>query len=105
MRDIALSRGRLYALMHAGRGLPLDGAGTLSAEGWADRVDHVVDQRPVAAISRVLRRADANGGALHASAPNNHYGTGACLSSIQMVNGQALHRNGFDRIFGDGFGG
>lgn len=48
---------------------------------------------------------DANGGALHASAPNNHYGTGACPSSIGMVNGQALHRNGFDRIFGDGFGG
>jgi rifampicin monooxygenase len=29
--------------MRAGRGLLLDRSGSLSVEGWADRVDHVVD--------------------------------------------------------------
>jgi rifampicin monooxygenase len=43
MRDVALKRGRLYALMHGGRGLLLDQTGRLSVAGWADRVDHVVD--------------------------------------------------------------
>src|SRR4029077_10526241 len=43
LRDIRLSRGRLYELMHQGRGLLLDQTGELSAAGWADRVDHVID--------------------------------------------------------------
>ncbi|GAA3013785.1 rifampin monooxygenase [Streptosporangium longisporum] len=43
MRDVRLKRGHLYGLMHAGRGLLLDRTGRLSVEGWADRVDHVVD--------------------------------------------------------------
>ncbi|MFE0517919.1 rifampin monooxygenase [Streptomyces sp. NPDC058954] len=43
LRDVRLERGRLYELMHAGRGLLLDRTGTLSAAGWADRVDHVTD--------------------------------------------------------------
>ncbi|MBM9510405.1 rifampin monooxygenase [Actinacidiphila acididurans] len=43
LRDLALKRGRLYDLMHGGRGLLLDGTGRLSVAGWADRVDHVVD--------------------------------------------------------------
>lgn len=43
MRDVRLKRGRLYELMHEGRGLLLDRTGRLSAAGWADRVDHVVD--------------------------------------------------------------
>ncbi|MFI1648453.1 rifampin monooxygenase [Streptomyces avidinii] len=43
MRDIPLERGRLYELMHGGRGLLLDRTGRLSVAGWADRVDHVVD--------------------------------------------------------------
>ncbi|WP_327696539.1 rifampin monooxygenase [Streptomyces sp. NBC_00459] len=43
MRDVTLKRGRLYELMHEGRGLLLDRTGRLSAAGWADRVDHVVD--------------------------------------------------------------
>ncbi|MBK3640223.1 rifampin monooxygenase [Streptomyces sp. MBT33] len=43
LRDVRLERGRLYELMHAGRGLLLDRTGTLSASGWADRVDHVTD--------------------------------------------------------------
>jgi hypothetical protein len=43
MRDVGLKRGRLYELMHGGRGLLLDQTGRLSVAGWADRVDHVVD--------------------------------------------------------------
>ena len=43
MRDFDLARGRLYERMRDGRGLLLDRTGRLSAEGWADRVDHVVD--------------------------------------------------------------
>jgi hypothetical protein len=40
---VKLESGRLFELMHAGRGLLLDQTGKLSVEGWADRVDHVVD--------------------------------------------------------------
>ena len=43
LRDVKLGRGRLYELMHAGRGLLLDQTGGLSVAGWADRVDHIVD--------------------------------------------------------------
>nr|WP_328957726.1 FAD-dependent monooxygenase [Kitasatospora purpeofusca] len=45
LRDVPLSGGRrLYGLMHGGRGLLLDRTGgRLSVDGWADRVDHVVD--------------------------------------------------------------
>jgi 2-polyprenyl-6-methoxyphenol hydroxylase-like FAD-dependent oxidoreductase len=43
LRDLHLGRGRLYELMHQGRGLLLDPAAALSAAGWAERIDHVVD--------------------------------------------------------------
>jgi hypothetical protein len=43
MRDLPLSHGRLYERMRDGRGLLLDQTGTLSAAGWADRVDYVAD--------------------------------------------------------------
>lgn len=43
MRDVSLKQGRLYELLRGGRGLLLDQTGRLSVEGWADRVDHVVD--------------------------------------------------------------
>ncbi|MHA6757506.1 rifampin monooxygenase [Streptacidiphilus sp. PAMC 29251] len=43
LRDVRLKQGRLYELMHGGRGLLLDQTGRLSVTGWADRVDHVVD--------------------------------------------------------------
>lgn len=42
MRDVVLKQGRLYELMHGGRGLLLDGTGGLSVAGWAGRVDHIV---------------------------------------------------------------
>ncbi|WP_330335313.1 rifampin monooxygenase [Streptomyces sp. NBC_00536] len=44
LRDLQLKGGgRLYELMHEGRGLLLDQTGRLSVAGWADRIDHVVD--------------------------------------------------------------
>ncbi|WP_327190802.1 rifampin monooxygenase [Streptomyces xinghaiensis] len=43
LRDVQLRRGRLYGLMHGGRGLLLDQTGRLSVAGWEDRVDHIVD--------------------------------------------------------------
>ncbi|MBK6015051.1 rifampin monooxygenase [Streptomyces sp. MBT53] len=43
MRDVKLTQGHLYGLMHGGRGLLLDLTGKLSVAGWTDRVDHVVD--------------------------------------------------------------
>ncbi|TDE22118.1 rifampin monooxygenase [Actinomadura sp. 6K520] len=49
MPDVPLKRGRLYELMRGGRGLLLDQTGRLSAAGWADRVDHVVDAVDTAA--------------------------------------------------------
>lgn len=43
LRDIPVGDGRLYSLMHDGRGLLLDRTGRLSIGGWTDRVDHVLD--------------------------------------------------------------
>ncbi|MCC9708057.1 rifampin monooxygenase [Streptomyces sp. MNU76] len=60
MRDLRLKHGRLYELMHDGRGLLLDPGGTLSAEGWADRVDHVVDSAEDLEAPAVLLRPDGH---------------------------------------------
>ncbi|MFF3311482.1 rifampin monooxygenase [Streptomyces sp. NPDC002952] len=60
MRDMALKRGRLYELMHSGRGLLLDQTGRLSASGWADRIDHVVDVGPELDVPAVLLRPDGH---------------------------------------------
>ncbi|MFE7508421.1 rifampin monooxygenase [Promicromonospora sp. NPDC057488] len=46
MPDVALPDGRLYERMHDGRGLLLDRTGRLSVDGWADRIDRVVDVVP-----------------------------------------------------------
>jgi rifampicin monooxygenase len=58
LRDVALKRGRLYELMHDGRGLLLDQTGRLSVAGWADRVDHVVDVSEDLDVPAVLLRPD-----------------------------------------------
>jgi len=58
LRDIGLKRGRLYGLMHGGRGLLLDQTGRLSVAGWADRVDHVVDVSEELDVPAVLLRPD-----------------------------------------------
>jgi 2-polyprenyl-6-methoxyphenol hydroxylase-like FAD-dependent oxidoreductase len=60
MRDVQLGRGRLYALMHGGRGLLLDRTGRLSVDGWADRVDHVVDGSDELDVPAVLLRPDGH---------------------------------------------
>ncbi|MFF2204902.1 rifampin monooxygenase [Streptomyces sp. NPDC058145] len=60
LRDVQLRRGRLYALMHAGRGLLLDQTGRLSVAGWADRVDHVVDVSEELDVPAVLLRPDGH---------------------------------------------
>ena len=58
--DVELTRGRLYELMHAGRGLLLDRTGRLSVAGWADRVDHVVDAGAEPDLPAVLLRPDGH---------------------------------------------
>ncbi|MCQ9178041.1 rifampin monooxygenase [Streptomyces sp. IBSBF 2953] len=60
LRDVELQRGRLYELMHAGHGLLLDQTGRLSAQGWADRVDHVVDVSEELDVPAVLLRPDGH---------------------------------------------
>ncbi|MDT5360351.1 MAG: rifampicin monooxygenase [Mycobacterium sp.] len=60
LRDVALKHGRLYELMHGGRGLLLDQTGRLSVAGWADRVDHVVDISEELDVSAVLLRPDGH---------------------------------------------
>ncbi|MEU1226644.1 rifampin monooxygenase [Streptomyces sp. NPDC005828] len=60
LRDLTLKRGRLYELTHGGRGLLLDQTGRLSAEGWADRVDHVVDVSEELDAPAVLLRPDGH---------------------------------------------
>jgi 2-polyprenyl-6-methoxyphenol hydroxylase-like FAD-dependent oxidoreductase len=62
MRDVKLTRGHLYGLMHGGRGLLLDRTGQLSVTGWADRVDHVVDVSEEAELDvpAVLLRPDGH---------------------------------------------
>jgi 2-polyprenyl-6-methoxyphenol hydroxylase-like FAD-dependent oxidoreductase len=60
MRDVRLKRGRLYELMHAGRGLLLDQTGRLSVAGWADRVDHIVDISEELDLPAALLRPDGH---------------------------------------------
>jgi 2-polyprenyl-6-methoxyphenol hydroxylase-like FAD-dependent oxidoreductase len=58
--DLALKRGGLYDQMHAGHGILVDQTGSLSVEGWADRVDHVVDVSEELDAPAVLLRPDGH---------------------------------------------
>lgn len=60
LRDVELKRGRLYGLMHRGRGLLLDQAGGLSVAGWTDRVDRVVDVSEELDVPALLLRPDGH---------------------------------------------
>jgi hypothetical protein len=60
LRDIQLSRGRLYELTREGRGLLLDQTGEHSVAGWADRIDSVVDVSGELAAPAVLLRPDGH---------------------------------------------
>jgi len=60
LRDVKLKRGRLYTLMHDGRGLLLDQTGRLSVAGWADRVDYVADVSEELDVPAALLRPDGH---------------------------------------------
>ncbi|MGW4487584.1 rifampin monooxygenase [Amycolatopsis sp. NPDC004368] len=60
LRNVSLKSGPLYAQLHAGRGLLLDQTGGLSAAGWADRVDHLVDVSEELDVPAVLLRPDGH---------------------------------------------
>ena len=60
MRDVELKGGRLYELMHGGRGLLLDQTGRLSVAGWGERVDHVVDVSKELDVPAALLRPDGH---------------------------------------------
>ncbi|MGR6913805.1 rifampin monooxygenase [[Actinomadura] parvosata] len=56
--DVEVRQGRLYDLLHQGRGLLLDRTGRLSADGWADRVDLLADPTAGLDVPGVLVRPD-----------------------------------------------
>jgi 2-polyprenyl-6-methoxyphenol hydroxylase-like FAD-dependent oxidoreductase len=60
LRDIQLSRNRLYELTREGRGLLLDQTGLLSVAGWQDRIDHVIDTSDELDVPAVLLRPDGH---------------------------------------------
>jgi rifampicin monooxygenase len=60
LRDLGLKRGRLYGLLHDGRGLLLDQTGRLSVAGWADRVDHAVEVSEELEVPAALLRPDGH---------------------------------------------
>ncbi|MEW2192873.1 rifampin monooxygenase [Streptomyces microflavus] len=60
LRDLPLGQGRLYELMHGGRGLLLDRTGELSVAGWADRVDQVAGAAEELDVPAVLLRPDGH---------------------------------------------
>lgn len=60
LRDVKLKQGRLYELMHGGRGLLLDQTGRLSVAGWADRVDYIADVSEELDAPAVLLRPDGH---------------------------------------------
>lgn len=60
LRDLPLSSGRLYERLRGGRGLLLARAGLLSVEGWADRVDLLLDAAADIPADAVLLRPDGH---------------------------------------------
>ncbi|WP_431934505.1 rifampin monooxygenase [Micromonospora sp. RP3T] len=58
--DVDVRQGRLYDLLHEGRGLLLDRTGRLAVGGWADRVDHLGDPTAALDVPAVLLRPDGH---------------------------------------------
>ena len=58
--DVDVAGGRLYDLLHEGRGLLLDRTGRLTAGGWSDRVDHLADPTAALDVPCVLLRPDGH---------------------------------------------
>ncbi|OXM68190.1 MULTISPECIES: rifampin monooxygenase [Amycolatopsis] len=60
LRDVDVQGGRLYDLLHRGRGLLLDRTGRLTVGGWSDRVDQVADPTAALDVPGVLLRPDGH---------------------------------------------
>ncbi len=60
LRDIDLRQGRLYRLLHRGRGLLLDRTERLTVGGWSDRVDHLADPAAALDVPCLLLRPDGH---------------------------------------------
>ncbi|NUO97115.1 MAG: rifampin monooxygenase [Nonomuraea sp.] len=60
LRDIDVKQGRLYDLLHHGRGLLLDRTERLTAGGWSDRVDRLADPTAALDVPCVLLRPDGH---------------------------------------------
>ncbi|GAA1042845.1 rifampin monooxygenase [Virgisporangium ochraceum] len=60
LRDVEVGRGRLYDLLHRGRGLVLDRTGRLTVGGWSDRVDLRADPTVALDAPAVLLRPDGH---------------------------------------------
>src|SRR6185369_11972750 len=60
LRDIELKPGRLYDLLHRGRGLLLDRTERLSTGGWSDRVDYLADPTAPLDVPCLLLRPDGH---------------------------------------------
>lgn len=60
LRNINLQWHRLYELMHRGRGLLLDQTGRLTAEGWEDRIDRIMETSDELDAPGVLLRPDGH---------------------------------------------
>lgn len=58
--DLDVKDGRLYGLLHRGRGLLLDRTERLTVGGWADRVDHLADPAAALDVPCVLLRPDGH---------------------------------------------
>lgn len=60
LRDIEVHQGRLYGLLHHGRGLLLDRTQRLTVGGWSDRVDYLADPTAALDVPCVLLRPDGH---------------------------------------------
>ncbi|MGC4879359.1 rifampin monooxygenase [Micromonospora sp. DT43] len=60
LRDVDVRQGRLYGLLHRGRGLLLDRTERLTVGGWSDRVDHLADPTAALDVPGVLVRPDGH---------------------------------------------
>lgn len=60
LHDIDVKQGRLYGLLHRGRGLLLDRTERLTVGGWSDRVDRLGDATAALDVPCVLLRPDGH---------------------------------------------
>ncbi|MEV5651003.1 FAD-dependent monooxygenase [Nocardia sp. NPDC052254] len=58
LRDLDLRQGRLYDQLYGGRGLVLDRTGSLTVDGWSDRVDLIADSTAALDVPALLLRPD-----------------------------------------------